>query len=123
VTRWIVNPSSQTVRSYWTPATAHLVPAATLEPGEFIYDAPTLADASAAGRRHMLAQEALRTCGPKRADFIVLADRIVCKLGGPSAHVDTIVSDMHALLCTMGYDVWREGFALLVLDGPKGRAR
>lgn len=124
--RWIVNPSSRAVRNAGDPYQRRCYENTRTDPeylryepqpGEFFYDAPTAADAMMAGKRHLIANEAAQTllC---HWYVRVIGDRI------EPAHADTNAAADYAgrLMQTLeaaGYDVWREGVAIVVLRGPK----
>jgi hypothetical protein len=118
--RWIVNPATRTVRSFLAKA-PHTEPDA-LQPGEFLHDAPTAADAMCAGARRLIAEEALRASGSMRERFVLVGDRIE-----PTASATDIAAcDSYALqrrLLALSYDVWAEGVALVVLARPARSAK
>jgi hypothetical protein len=93
---------------------------AVLQDSEFFFDAPTAADAAMAGRRHNLAVEALESLpgastGADLKDvFQVVADRIEWSRADTSGALSAL-ADLHNTLEERGFEVWREGLALLVL--------
>ena len=88
-----------------------------LQDGEFFFDAPTSADAAMAGRRHNLAVEALESLGDERwvGYFGVVRDRIEWNVGAGTATALEAITSMARALEALGFEVWREGLALLVL--------
>lgn len=113
--RWIVGPSSREVRAVSGSVTALRM--AVLSADEFLFDAPTAADAAMAGRRHNLAVEALESIGDERwvGYFGVVRDRIEWNVGAGTATALEAISAMATALEERGFEVWREGLALLVL--------
>lgn len=104
VTRWIVNPRTHEVRQFVEHA---------LEPGEFFFDAPTTADAAMAGRRHNLAVHALQMVNADEV-FSVFGDRVECRHAN-TARALQCSAELSNALEALGFEVWREGLALLVL--------
>lgn len=111
--RWIVNPKDRTVREQ--PDDPYAAVDAR-KPGEFFYDAPTYADAMAAGQRRRLAEEAMRATNQAwiRREFRVVADRIEPATSELS-EVVSLRSDLQKLFAELGFDVWSEGTGLVVL--------
>lgn len=111
--RWIVNPKERTVR----PQRFDLVLNKPEEQGadEFLYDAPTYADAMAAGQRRRLAEEALSgiESGEASALYAIVSDRIEPRASGPESVY--MITDLAVELEVCGFDVWREGTGLVVL--------
>lgn len=110
--RWIVNPKDRTVREQPDDPYAAID---ARKPGEFFYDAPTYADAMAAGQRRRLAEEALAgiESGEASVLYTIVSDRISPRAIGPDAAY--MIVDLAAELEVCGYDVWREGTWLVVL--------
>lgn len=109
MTRWIVNPRTHEVRQF----VEHAPSGDLLEPGEFFFDAPTASDAAMAGRRHNLAVEALESVDADEV-FSAIGDRIECRHANTTRALQCLAELTNALEA-LGFEVWREGLALLVL--------
>lgn len=112
VKRWIVNARTREVR----PSTD-----GPCDPkvGEWFYDAVTSADAIMAGQRRLLAEEALETLDLETTAkmqplFMILADRIEWNRLDTTDALGAL-AELHNTLEARGFEVWREGLALLVL--------
>ena len=115
--RWIVNAAERTVREFdWRKPEP-------LGAEEFLYDAPTYADAMTAGSRRRLAEEALShdsVLGHVSYNrFAITADRIECQASATS-EIAWRVTDLESALRGLGFDVWREGTGLVVLGRLSG---
>lgn len=114
--RWIVNAAERTVRearietvTFKGEVDRRYEPEG---PDEFLYDAPTYADAMAAGARRRAAEEALDEVDDEHCT--VVADRIEPKTSDLN-EARCVVSDLQNVLTENGWDVWREGTGLVVL--------
>lgn len=120
MSRWIVNPRTHEVRQERCGVDIESLTNDRLQDGEFFFDAPTSADAAMAGRRHNLAVEALESLpevatGADFEDvFQVAADRIEWSRSDTSGALGEL-ANLHNALEAHGFEVWREGLALLVL--------
>lgn len=119
--RWIVNPRTHEVTLVVVLGTGSVDAAnAILGEGCFLYCAPTASDAAMAGRRHNLAVEALEslpetpTSAAFDALFSVVGDRIEWNSSDESGALGALAG-LHNALEELGFEVWREGLALLVL--------
>lgn len=115
MTRWIVNPETYEVRAVGGSVTE--MRTATLAAGEFFFDAPVASDAAMAGRRHNLAVEALESL-PDAAwaeQYTVVADRVEWNAGTDTGSALSAIAELQDSLDALGFEVWREGRALLVL--------
>jgi hypothetical protein len=87
--------------------------------GEFVFNAPTVVDAMMAGERHVLAREALEDANAHPHAYVVVGDRIEPQPANTQS-ASEMIADLAHVLDAVGYNVWREGLALVVLSkrGP-----
>jgi hypothetical protein len=127
VKTWIVNPQTRDVRETHSITVTHGGETDTqdepVEGCEFFYHAPTAADAAMAGRRHNLACEALEAVDgePAGNGFQVIGERLELTVEADVSVAQGAVLRLQGVLEEEGYDVWRDGCALLVLGRrPQG---
>lgn len=110
--RWIVNAAERTVRE-----AIDLDNGITKDPDpvtEFLYDAPTYADAMAAGQRRIFAEEALKELKIAQERLVIVGDRIEPRASRTEDAIEASEAIKDALTI-YGFDVWREGTGLVVL--------